>query len=181
MYSSSAVAARYSKALFEAALERGVLPKVTEDVAVLKKLLSDSDVVDFLRKSERQIGFFEYCGEALSSEGGYEFDEFSKNLLCLALENGRASLLNEVLDVFFELANRHENKEKIVIETAHPLTKQLEKKFIDKIKSDLGDKFYFEFKNRKELIGGYRIVFRSKVFDKSIRNNIDRLSRVIKL
>lgn len=181
MYSSLAIAERYSKALFAASLEAEKLKEIEEDLTLLSNILSDEIILEFIKKSEQYSKYSVSLVDAMVTSDSYKFTAITKNLLNLLFENGRAGLLPEIIYGFFKIANKYENKEKVIVETAAPLDELGKAKFINKIVKDLGDNFYFEFKSNKDLIGGYRVIIRSKVLDASVKNRIDCLQRMIKV
>lgn len=181
MYSNLAVARRYADALFEAAQESEAILVVEEDLAVLLGLVKDPKIELVFKKPSEAVACGKVIVDAMKSVSDYQFSPITQNFVTVLFENERSDLFEEVIDAFSMLVNLSQNREKIVVETAVPLDEVGKAKFIAKITGDLGDSFYFEFKEVKDLIGGYRIVFRSKVLDATIKNRVDRLSRMIKL
>lgn len=181
MYSDFALSRRYAKALVQVCVEKNLLNLIEQDFSIISDIVVDEAVGLMIKKAAQCGECSQNIVEALCNSSGCDFTAETKNFVRLLFENGRGELLHDVLAEFESIVNKLEKREKVIIETSSKLEEHNKARFIAKITKDLGENFYFEFRDKKELIGGYRIIFRSKVLDATVKNRIERISKMIKL
>lgn len=102
-----------------------------------------------------------------------------QNTLRLMLRNNRVSLLPLVVEEFQTYADTRANRARVIVETAEPLTPQLEAEVRAALESVTGKTVLIETKVKPELIGGVVARIGGKVYDASVRNRLDTLKKTL--
>ena len=148
----------YSEALFDAALENGKLPEVTEDVKRLSEALSSPDAgnsLDFGTLQEETRGFFSVC-----------------------IEKDRTELLPEILADFLRLSEEKQNKKRAVVTTASQLSETQKQAVYRKLLETSGaSDVIIDYRVDESLVGGIKIELGSKMVDGSVRTKLEKMKR----
>ena len=173
----SLLAKRYAQALYSLADEAGQLTVVHSDVVIILGAIHDSeDFRHFLRNpvissQVRQKIITEIFKEKLQA--------MTKNFLMFLSEKRRLPFLKEILDSFEGLFRSSQNILKAQLISPFPL----EHKELERIKNRLSDKFQKdvepELKIDPSLIGGFKLQIEDKVYDFSIKTQLENFRKKI--
>jgi len=167
------LARRYAKALFELALEKGILESVANEVQAFAKLIEESDELrHFLLSPEvGREGKVKFLTEKMQDE----FSALFVNFWIVLLRKGRQHLYPEIVQEFQRLYDRHQNRVRASAITAVPLAE----KELDHLKKTLSAhyKAHFEIENYidPEVLGGLILKIDGRVIDASLRNQLAKL------
>lgn len=167
-------AIRYAKAVLSLALSEKKAEAVDKDMKTIAKAISESGdlsgmlsnaVVKSETKKEALLAIFP------------KLNTITTGLFDVLISNKRIDILNDVAVKYSALLDEHNGKETAQVTTAVPLTKDLEKKVLAKVK-ELTNKTV-ELKNivDESIIGGFILRIGDKQFDASIANNLNKLKR----
>ena len=170
------VSATYGDALFELALEDDKLDEVWEEVKFLEETLStNSEFASLLvhpRVSEEEK-------EALVKnifDG--RLSSITMGFIMIVLEKGRAGDIEAILNYFCEKAREYKNIGVAYVTSAAELSdeqkKSIEHRLLDTTKYV---SYEMNYKVDEKLIGGIVIRIGDRVFDSSVRNCLDKMSR----
>lgn len=173
--SQSVVAARYIEALIDAAEERGVLDKVTDDVQALSDLLSVSKelstfVADPMMLSERKR-------TVLSSLLSGKVHEVTLNFLLLLCDKHRVRMLEELLASFLTTLEERRGVVTAYVTVAESLSSEQEKKLGDKLSAYSGKEVRLETTIDKSLKAGFIARLGDQVFDGTLATQLNRLKQ----
>lgn len=98
-------------------------------------------------------------------------------ILSVIFEKGRFSLIHEVAEGFKRISDLSQGEGLAEIVTAVPLDPAKEKAMAQKLESIAGCKLVIQKSVDPSLIGGVTVKIRNKVFDGSVRGNLDRLKK----
>lgn len=173
------IARRYAHAFMELAVEAGTvdalgadLAKVTELVTGYDNLLGSVLVNPGFTLEERQS----VLGELLPKLG---LDGLTNNLVRLLLERGRIGGIADITAEYQRLADERQGRLRAVVETATPLTPQLEAEVRVALEKATGKTVLVQTTVRPELIGGLIARVGSKVYDTSVQSRLENLKNAL--
>ncbi len=171
------LARRYAKALFELALEKGILKTVANEVQAFEKLISESDELrHFLLSPEvGREGKVKFLTERMQDQ----FSALFVNFWIVLLRKGRQDLYPEIVQEFGKQYDRYQNRVRASAITAVPM----QEKELSRLKKTLSDhyKANFEIENfiDPEVLGGLILKIDGKVIDASLRNQLAKLREIL--
>ena len=183
MADNNTVARPYAQAVFEVAVDAGSLRDWSESLSIAGALLSDRELVGFLRAPELSdeqrleflTGLFEKAGAA-NLDGR---DDKGTNFLKLLLENGRVAVLPEISEHFEALKAKVENSVDAVVTSAAPLSAGQEKEIANSLRERLGREVRITTEIDESLIGGAVIRAGDVVIDGSLRARLEGLANAL--
>ncbi len=102
------------------------------------------------------------------------------NFLLHIVDEGRLKALPEIVEAYNDLFHKANNIEKAHVDTAHPLTKELEENFKNVLEARFKTKLVFTFKVNADILGGFRVQVGSHQIDSSLMTQLANLSRTLK-
>ena len=167
---------RYAEALYKVKKDSNTLLETQELAKELIKIIKDNPdflvLLDssYLEKEERI---------AMIDKVFVSVDEEVKNLMKIAVENGRGKYLLGILQDFNSLVNEYRGVKEGLVYSAMPL-KDAE---IDKIASSISkkEKEPVELKNIVDphLLGGVKVVINDHVYDGSLKHHVENLKSTL--
>ena len=167
---------RYAEALYKVKKDSNTLLETQELAKELIKIIKDNPdflvLLDssYLEKEERI---------AMIDKVFVSVDEEVKNLMKIAVENGRGKYLLGILQDFNSLVNEYRGVKEGLVYSAMPL-KDAE---IDKIASSISkkEKEPVELKNIVDphLLGGVKVVINDHVYDGSLKHHVEQLKSTL--
>jgi F-type H+-transporting ATPase subunit delta len=97
----------------------------------------------------------------------------TSNLLCLLVEKGRFSNIPEITEIFGSLADERAGRARVLVETAEPMSAQLEAEVRAALERVTRKQVVLETHVDKSLIGGMVAHVGSKVYDASVRARLE--------
>lgn len=173
------VAGRYAKALFQLAKTATEKEQYYKDLSKIKTWMLGSSNFGALIENPllpqglAQKIFSEICIQGKASKG-------LTNFLLHVIDEGRLKFLPDIIEDYRTLYHRENNIEKAEVETAHALTKDLEKTFKTVLEKRFDTKLIFNFKVNASLLGGFRAQVGSHQIDSSLITQLTNLSRTLK-
>ncbi len=170
------VSKTYGDALFELALEKGILDDVCEEMTEIGRIWKDNkeltDVILHPRvTAEEKVQIIRNIFEGRASETVTGF-------LVTVLEKGRASELVNIIEYFTERVREYNNISVAYVSSATELSdskkEQIEKRLLEVTEYD---KFEMNYSVDPELIGGMVIRIGDRVLDGSIKQKLNTMSR----
>ena len=167
------VAKRYSKAIFELALEKDLLDKIEQDFVFLENLLTESEempqyLANPLITENKKI-------EMLAGVVGKKVSEVTFNFLQLLASRRRLRILPAILENFRLMMLEHRN----IVEGELISAVELEEKQVNAIKQHLenmlGKNVQLSTKIKPDILGGFVVRVQDVVIDNSIRLQLSKL------
>ncbi len=172
----STVTTRYVEALFQLALERGVLDAMEADVRRLAGEVSDPDVAAYLADAsvtdEEKISRLE---KVLS-----DMTELLGDFVRLLFEKGRVEVLLEAGDAFRLRLLEHRGATEGRVESARPLEPAQLDELAAAMGRELGKEVYLRNEVDPGLVGGVRVFVDNRMIDNSVQGRLDGLSRKLR-
>lgn len=168
------MAGRYAQALFELALDQGILDAIAGDLQTLKRLLATSPALKRLVLSPvfdrdaqmRGIG-------AVAARA--EFDALTQKFLGLLAQNRRLFALERMIDVFTALAARQRGEMTAAVTVAQSLNPAQTQKLGHVLREVFHSDIQMEIAVDAALLGGMVVRVGSQMFDASLATRLHSL------
>ncbi|MBJ05085.1 MAG: ATP synthase F1 subunit delta [Flavobacteriales bacterium] len=174
----SSASIRYAKALFDLSLEQNVTETTLADLRLIYSLLKRDKNFKTLttnptiKKNIKKTIFLKTLSGKISS--------ICLNFLLLVINKGREPLLNDLIEKYETIYNKHNKIRIIQTVSARPLTEEQKSILVDKMNAD-GSKIKLIEQVDAKLLGGIIIKKDGVQFDASIRKKIKNARRAFKL
>lgn len=166
------LAARYAKSLLDLAVEQNQLDATLADVKMLDAVSKQSrDFVNMLRSpvinpDKKQAVMTALFGDKLSP--------LTKAFVTLVVNKGREANLPEVVTAFIGQYKEMKNIRTVKLTTAAPVNDAVKQKILSNTVSSLGNSQVELVESvDPELIGGFVLEMEDKLFDASIRRDLN--------
>ena len=167
-------AIRYAKAILGLAIDQKLTEKVNNDMKLVAKTINENtELANFLKspiiKSEVKKASLKeiFSGTTAISEG----------LINILSDNKRINILGEVAQKYIILFDQFKGTKVAVVTTAIPLSGDLEKKVLAKVKEITGNSVSIENKIDESIIGGFILRIGDLQYNASIANKLSNLKR----
>jgi F-type H+-transporting ATPase subunit delta len=164
----------YANALFEAALEKGRLGPVRDE---LREVVTAEAEVPELRELLRNPQLDPRARAAAIEDVFGGGDELVRNFLLLLADKGRTDSLEEIAREYERLVAEHEGIVHAELTTAVELSDEEARTLLDRIEQASGRKVEATRSVDPDLIGGIVLQVGSHRLDASVRGRLDRLRR----
>jgi F-type H+-transporting ATPase subunit delta len=173
----SIISVRYSRAIFQSALERNILDNVNQDMIFISEICKTPEAKELLRNpsiapSKKTAVFHTLL------EGNVE--ETTMSLLDLVVRNGRESYIPSIARAFIHETMKYHGFTESFLTTAV--------KIDEKVKSDITALISEMFKTRTDLkenidpdlVGGFILRVGDQYIDASVRNKLRKIRKELK-
>ena len=172
---SSGLSGRYAKAIYGLAEEKKILKKIVDDFMKLKKLLEESDSLSNLIKSPA-ISKYDKQNSILKILNKAKAQKLTTKFFGTLANNGRLTLINEVIDNFLLEVSRINGEVKAEVISSFALDQNQQKKVVSAISEATGvKKIILSTSVDESLIGGLIVKIGSKMIDNSLKTKLNRL------
>lgn len=177
--SKSAISKRYAKALVELAVEKDLLDSYAGELGQMNNLLMRENALRLLLESptlalEKKTAIMADVAKAMELSDGI------RNFVCLLTLKDRIQYLQQIYAEYIKLADEISGVVRAKVESATKLTKAQ----LDKIKAGLeqqtGKSVNLNTKVNSALLGGLKTEVGGKVFDGSIKTQLQRIEDTLK-
>lgn len=167
-------ALRYAKAIMELAVDQNKVRAVESDMRTVQETVAENDNLremlasPIVKTSDK---------EAVLNGIFKDSDMLSKELFALLGRNKRIGLLSEVARQFVLLYERMQGQDVAHVVTAVPLTAELEKKILARLKQITGKEVTVENVVDPSLIGGFVMRVGDLEYNASVASKLSNLKR----
>ena len=170
----SKISVRYSRALFQSALEKKIIDKVNQDMIFISEVCKVPETKEFLLSpiivpSKKTLIFHKML------EGNVE--KITLSMIDLMVKNGRESYLPAVARVFIHETLKHKGITESVLTTAVKVDAKVKKQMTELISEVYSTKVELEEKIDPEIIGGFILRIDDNYIDASIRNKLRKIKK----
>lgn len=172
---SDVIARRYAQAMAEVAEADGVVEVVGRDLERFTALMAGGEgaLGDALASpvftSDERRGVLEQLLPRLGMH------PLTGNLLHVVNDKRRFALMGAIADAYRDLADERANRTRITVQTASPLTPDLEREVRDAFARVTRKEVVLTTEVRPELIGGLVAKVGDTVYDSSIRTRLEQM------
>jgi F-type H+-transporting ATPase subunit delta len=173
----SKISVRYSRALFQSALEKNIIDKVNQDMIFISEFCKIAETKEFLHSpiivpSKKIDIFHRILGENVET--------ITLSLIDLVVKNGRESYLPAIARVFIHETMKYKGITKTVLTTASKVNEQIKKQISELISDVFKTKVELEEVINPEIIGGFILRVDDNYIDASIRNKLNKIKKELK-
>jgi len=173
---TSAVARKYAQALLEVAVPEKLEDQVLADLGSFGELLGDSsELTEALASPAIPIAAKKEMLKQLSTR--LSLAPIVTNFILVLLQNGRFSQFDECLEAYKQALDRSHGVVRADVFTSRKLDDGVRQRLEGEVSSMTGKQVKLQYYEDASLIGGVRIEVGSKVFDASVRTQLDDIHR----
>jgi len=170
----SKISVRYSRALFQSALENKILDKVNQDMILISEICKVPETKEFLHSpiivpSKKMDIFHKILGENV--------EKITLSLIDLVVKNGRESFLPAIARVFINETMKHKGVTKSVLTTASKVDKKVNEQIIKLISDLFNTKAELDEVIDTEIIGGFILRVDDNYIDASVRTKLNKIRK----
>lgn len=168
---------RYSKALFDAALEQKSLDDVKKDIEAILELFKENEgltkiFVSPVVSKQDKLGLIENLFEKKM-----KLHPLLINFISLIVEKYRESILFESLEYYIVQYHKHKGIQEAELVMAEELPDKTIKDIEKKLNNLFNLKFLFHKRIDPEILGGFIVKFEDKVIDASVKASLNKLKQ----
>jgi F-type H+-transporting ATPase subunit delta len=170
------LATRYAKSLIGLAQERGELETVYNDMQFLQRICkSNRDFVNLLRSPVIKADKKEAIITAITKD---RISKLTASFTKLLTDKGREEDLPEIIAAFISQYNEIKGIQKVKLTTAVPVSEEVKKDLLDKVKKSTGfDKIEMESVVNENLIGGFILEYNNNLIDASVLRDLKDIKK----
>ncbi|MEN8124959.1 MAG: ATP synthase F1 subunit delta [Bacteroidota bacterium] len=159
-------ALRYAKATLDLAKDKGIIKEINNDMLLIDHTFTENHDLQIMVKSP--IIKSSVKKSALTKIFGSKINPVTQGVINLLIENRRIELLQLVAKEYTIIYDFFIGTEIAQVTTAVPLTKELEKKILKKLKDIVGKEISLNNIVDPSIVGGYILRVDDKQLDSSI-------------
>ncbi|MFA5817941.1 MAG: ATP synthase F1 subunit delta [Bacteroidales bacterium] len=173
----SKISVRYSRALFQSALEKKILDKVNQDMIFISEVSKIPEAKEFLHSpiivpSKKVAIFHKMLGDNV--------EKITLSLIDLVVKNGRESFIPAIARVFIHETMKYKGITESVLTTAVKVEAKVKKQITDLISEVFKTKVELKEIIDTEIIGGFILQVDDNYIDASIRNKLRKIKKELK-
>jgi F-type H+-transporting ATPase subunit delta len=170
----SKISVRYSKALFELAVEKKLLDKVYQDMIFIAELCKIEEVKEILESpvivpSKKKAIMAEIFEKNI--------EKITMLLIDLLIKNGRETHLPDIARVFRDETFKYRGITATDLITATPVNEETRKKVIDLVSRTFNTKVELTETIDEKIIGGFILKVNDNYLDASVRNKLRKIKK----
>jgi len=170
----SKISVRYSRALFQSALEKNILDRVNQDMILITEICKLPETKEFLHSPvivpSRKIDIFhKILGENV--------EKITLSLIDLTVKNGRESFLPAIARVFINETMKHKGITRSVLTTASKVDEKVKKQITKLISDVFSTKAELEEITDPDIIGGFILRVGDNYIDASVRTRLNKIRK----
>lgn len=176
----SKIANVYANSLFELSLEEKIDKQIKEEISEISNVFNrESELVKVLdapmiSKEEKEA--------VLDSLFAGKVNKYLLNFFKVMTDRKVAMYIDEALEQYVDIYNKHYNIEKVIATTAIEMSEELKSKLIDKLQKVTGKTILLQNQVDKNMLGGVILKFNDAQLDDSIamklKNMKDELAKI---
>jgi F-type H+-transporting ATPase subunit delta len=173
----SKISVRYSRAIFQSALEKKILDKVYQDMIFISEICKIAETKEFLHSpiivpSKKETIFHKMLG------GNVE--DITLSLIDLIVKNGRESFIPAIARVFIHETKKYKGITESVLTTAVTVDDNVKKKITDLISDVFKTKVELKENIDPDIVGGFILQIDDNYIDASIKNKLRKIRKELK-
>jgi F-type H+-transporting ATPase subunit delta len=173
----SKISVRYSRALFQSALENKILDKVNQDMIFISEICKISEFKELLNSpiivpSKKTEIFHKILGN--------ELHKFTLSLIDIVVKNGRERYIPAIARVFSHETMKYKGITESILTTAVKVDTNIRKQVSDLISNLFKTKVDLKENIDSDIIGGFILRVDDNYIDASIKNKLRKIQKELK-
>jgi F-type H+-transporting ATPase subunit delta len=173
----SKIPVRYSRALFESALEKKMLDKVYDDMKFISEICTIPELKELLLSP---IIVPSKKTDILHNVFGKNIEKLTLSLVDLIVKNGRERFLPDIARVFLHETKKYKGITESALITAVKVDEKVKKQIIDLVSGIFKTKVELKESVDKEIIGGFILRVDDNYIDASVKNKLRKIEKELK-
>ena len=170
----SKISVRYSKALFQLALDNNLLDKVNQDMILISEICKIAETKELIHSpvivpSKKSAIFHSLL------EGSVE--KITLSLIDLAVANGRESYIPAIARVFISNTLKHHGITETTLTTAVGVNEKVRMEITEMVSKVFNTKVELKEITDSEIIGGFILRVDDNYIDASVRNKLRKIKK----
>jgi F-type H+-transporting ATPase subunit delta len=170
----SKISVRYSRALFQTALEKKILDKVNQDMIFISEICKFPETKEFLQSpiivpSKKEAVFHKILGDNV--------EKITLSLIDLIVKNGRESFIPAIARVFIHETKKYKGITESILTTAVKVNEKVKKQINDLISEVFKTKVELKENIDPEILGGFILQIDDNYIDASIKNKLRKIRK----
>ncbi len=173
----SKISVRYSKALFESAVEKNILDKVNQDMLFISEICKLPEMKELLSSP---VIFPSRKTEFLHKMLDGNVEAITMSMIDLAVANGRESFIPAIARVFVHDTMRYKGITKSLLTTAVKVDPGVKKQITEMIGKIFKTKVEMEEAVDPDIIGGFILRVDDSFIDASLKNKLRKINKELR-
>lgn len=170
----SRISVRYSRALFQSALENKILERINRDMILIKDVCADPELKEFLsnpviRPSKKT--------EILENMLAKDVDKLTLSMIRLVVKNGRERFLPAIARAFVHDNMKYNGITESLLTTAVKVDPEIKKQISDLIANHFKTRVDLKETIDETIIGGFILRVDDSYIDASVRNRLRKIRK----
>jgi F-type H+-transporting ATPase subunit delta len=174
---SSKVSKRYARALFKEGKEKDKLDVLREDLLQLEKLYEKSP--EFRKLVNSPVVPSKVKKESFKEIFEGKLDKITFNFIDLLISAGRENLLMDIAEYYGQILDDHYGIVRGMVYSVLPLSEDEISELKKSLEKVTGKKVILSQSRDKSLLGGFIVKIKDRVFDASLKNQLDKLGEYL--
>jgi F-type H+-transporting ATPase subunit delta len=170
----SKISVRYSRALFEAALENKIIDKVNNDMILISEVCKAPETKELLSNPvippSKKVAIFHKMFEG-------NVEKITLSLIDLLVKNSREAFLPGIARVFISETLKYKGITEAVLTSAVAVTPEVRKQIIDLVSETFTTKVDLKEIVNPEIIGGFVLRIGDNFIDASIKKKLRKIRK----
>jgi F-type H+-transporting ATPase subunit delta len=173
----SKISVRYSRALFESALEKKILDKVYDDMKFVSEICTIPELKELLLSpiivpSKKTDIFHKILGKNI--------EKITLSLIDLAVKNGRERFIPDIARVFLHETKKYKGITESVLTTAVNVNDKVKKQIINLVSGIFKTTVELKEVINKDIIGGFILRVDDNYIDASVKQKLRKIEKELK-
>lgn len=173
----SKISVRYSRALFQSALEKKILDEVNKDMILISEICKIPETKEFIKSpiivpSKKEAIFHKMLGDNV--------EKITLSLIDLIVKNGRESFIPAIARNFIHETKKYKGITESVLTTALKVDDKVRKQITDLISEVFKTKVELKANVDSEIIGGFILQIDDNYIDASIKNKLRKIRKELR-
>lgn len=167
----------YGESIYSLAKDEGIEDKVLDELKGLSALFRENPdyvkILDSPRIDKKELM------EILDTDFVSSVDRYTLNFVKVLSERHIVHTLDKCTEEYERLYNMDKNILVVIVTTAKPLNDDMTEKLAKKLEDKTGKRIILEKKTDKDIIGGIIIETDNVRIDKSLKNSLDEIKKIL--
>lgn len=173
----SKISVRYSRALFQSALEKKILDEVNQDMIFISEICKIPETKEFIKSpiivpSKKEAIFHKMLVDNV--------EKITLSVIDLIVKNGRESFIPAIARNFIHETKKYKGITESVLTTAVKVDDKVRKQITDLISEVFKTKVELKANVDPEIVGGFILQIDDNYIDASIKNKLRKIRKELR-
>jgi F-type H+-transporting ATPase subunit delta len=170
----SRISVRYSRALFQSALDKKLLGRINQDMILVKDVCTLPEMKELL---SNPVIVPSKKTEVLHNLLGRDLHNLTMSMIDLVVKNGREAYIPAIARVFIHDTKKHDGITETILTTAVKVDSGIKKQVTDMIAAIFKTRVDLKENIDNSIIGGFILKIEDDYIDASVRNKLRKIRK----